>query len=201
MEVRKRLIILGLSAGAVAVLVVGLYVLDSRVFKSEIDPGLQSHFSRDNENWWKELPINILPTRSGIYNSEGWKNEEEELNELISGKSNFGDLSIVEVSHTKDGFVEIILSRKTSDCGTITGGLGTISDELRLRFWGYADIDDNGVAEQCIFVGRANMSDTCLLGSGNFMSYGDWYVLGKATENSNVKILEVRKTECQTSIF
>jgi hypothetical protein len=73
---RTRLIIL---AGAVAALIVGLYaLLDSRVFKREIDPGLQSHFITDKNNWWKELPVEVIPARTGIYNLETQGKEKDE---------------------------------------------------------------------------------------------------------------------------
>jgi hypothetical protein len=158
----------------------------------EIDPALQNHFSNDKESWWKELPIEALPTRSGVYNHESWENEKESLRLLVSGKSILGNLPIVGVSHSKEGSVEIILSKETVACGTT---METTSDVVRFKHRGFADIDDDGIAEQCIFLGRAIWSN-CGMGSGNFSGYGGWYVLGKRTVKSRVKLLEVRESEC-----
>ena len=188
----NRLIIFGTCSAAVGALVIGISVLSDPVFKLEIDPALQNHFSNDKEAWWKELPVEVLPTRSGVYNHESWENEKEALGLLVLGRSILGDLPIVEVSHSKKGVVEISLSKETVDCGTKTE---TTSDEVRLKHRGFADIDDDGIAEQCIFLGRAIWSN-CGMGSGNFSGYGGWYVLGKRTVKSRVKLLEVRESEC-----
>ena len=188
----NRLITLGACSAAVGILVIGISVLSDPVFKLEIDPAVQNHFSNDKEAWWKELPVEVLPTRSGVYNHESWENEKEALGLLVLGRSILGDLPIVEVSHSKKGVVEISLSKETVDCGTKTE---TTSDEVRLKHRGFADIDDDGIAEQCIFLGRAIWSN-CGMGSGNFSGYGGWYVLGKRTVKSRVKLLEVRESEC-----
>jgi len=188
----NRLITLGACSAAVGILVIGISVLSDPVFKLEIDPAVQNHFSNDKEAWWKELPVEVLPTRSGVYNHESWENEKEALGLLVLGRSILGDLPIVEVSHSKKGVVEISLSKETVDCGTKTE---TTSDEVRLKHRGFADIDDDGIAEQCIFLGRAIWSN-CGMGSGNFSGYGGWYVLGKKTVKSRVKLLEVREAEC-----
>jgi len=188
----NRLITLGACSAAVGILVIGISVLSDPVFKLEIDPAVQNHFSNDKEAWWKELPVEVLPTRSGVYNHESWENEKEALGLLVLGRSILGDLPIVEVSHSKKGVVEISLSKETVDCGTKTE---TTSDEVRLKHRGFADIDDDGIAEQCIFLGRAIWSN-CGMGSGNFSGYGGWYVLGKRTVKSRVKLLEVREAEC-----
>ena len=188
----NRLITLGACSAAVGALVIGISVLSDPVFKLEIDPAVQNHFSNDKEAWWKELPVEVLPTRSGVYNHESWENEKEALGLLVLGRSILGDLPIVEVSHSKKGVVEISLSKETVDCGTKTE---TTSDEVRLKHRGFADIDDDGIAEQCIFLGRAIWSN-CGMGSGNFSGYGGWYVLGKRTVKSRVKLLEVRESEC-----
>ena len=188
----NRLITFGACSAAVGALVIGISVLSDPVFKLEIDPALQNHFSNDKEAWWKELPVEVLPTRSGVYNHESWENEKEVLRLLVLGRSILGDLPIVEVSHSKKGVVEISLSKETVDCGTKTE---TTSDEVRLKHRGFADIDDDGIAEQCIFLGRAIWSN-CGMGSGNFSGYGGWYVLGKRTVKSRVKLLEVRESEC-----
>lgn len=185
---RNRLIIFGACSAAVGALVIGILVAAEPVFKLEIDPALQNHFSNDKESWWKELPIEVLPTRSGIYNHETWEGEKEELRLLVLGRSILGDLPIIEVSLSKDGFVEIILSKDITDCGTTT-------DEVRLKRRSFVDIDDDGIAEQCIFLGRANRSDTCGMGSGNFLGYGNWYLLGKRTKKSNVQLLEAHKDD------
>ena len=188
----NRLITFGACSAAVGALVIGISVLSDPVFKLEIDPAVQNHFSNDKEAWWKELPVEVLPTRSGVYNHEGWENEKEALRLLVLGRSILGDLPIVEVSHSKKGVVEISLSKETVDCGTKTE---TTSDEVRLKHRGFADIDDDGIAEQCIFLGRAIWSN-CGMGSGNFSGYEGWYVLGKRTMKSRVKLLEVRESEC-----
>ena len=188
----NRLIIFGTCSAAVSALVIGISVLSDPVFKLEIDPAVQNHFSNDKEAWWKELPVEVLPTRSGVYNHESWENEKEALGLLVLGRSILGDLPIDEVSHSKKGVVEISLSKETVDCGTKTE---TTSDEVRLKHRGFADIDDDGIAEQCIFLGRAIWSN-CGMGSGNFSGYGGWYVLGKRTVKSRVKLLEVRESEC-----
>jgi len=188
----NRLLIFGTCSAAVGALVIGISVLSDPVFKLEIDPAVQNHFSNDKEAWWKELPVEVLPTRSGVYNHESWENEKEALGLLVLGRSTLGDLPIVEVSHSKKGVVEISLSKETVDCGTKTE---TTSDEVRLKHRGFADIDDDGIAEQCIFLGRAIWSN-CGMGSGNFSGYGGWYVLGKRTVKSRVKLLEVREAEC-----
>ena len=190
----NRLITFGACSAAVGALVIGISVLSDPVFKLEIDPAVQNHFSNDKEAWWKELPVEVLPTRSGVYNHESWENEKEALGLLVLGRSILGDLPIVEVSHSKKGVVEISLSKETVDCGTKTE---TTSDEVRLKHRGFADIDDDGIAEQCIFLGRAIWSN-CGMGSGNFSGYGGWYVLGKRTVKSRVKLLEVREDECGT---
>ena len=188
----NRLITFGACSAAVGALVIGISVLSDPVFKLEIDPAVQNHFSNDKEAWWKELPVEVLPTRSGVYNHESWENEKEALGLLVLGRSILGDLPIDEVSHSKKGVVEISLSKETVDCGTKTE---TTSDEVRLKHRGFADIDDDGIAEQCIFLGRAIWSN-CGMGSGNFSGYGGWYVLGKKTVKSRVKLLEVREAEC-----
>ena len=188
----NRLITFGACSAAVGALVIGISVLSDPVFKLEIDPAVQNHFSNDKEAWWKELPVEVLPTRSGVYNHESWENEKEALGLLVLGRSILGDLPIDEVSHSKKGVVEISLSKETVDCGTKTE---TTSDEVRLKHRGFADIDDDGIAEQCIFLGRAIWSN-CGMGSGNFSGYGGWYVLGKRTVKSRVKLLEVRESEC-----
>ena len=188
----NRLITFGACSAAVGALVIGISVLSDPVFKLEINPALQNHFSNDKEAWWKELPVEVLPTRSGVYNHESWENEKEALGLLVLGRSILGDLPIDEVSYSKKGVVEISLSKETVDCGTKTE---TTSDEVRLKHRGFADIDDDGIAEQCIFLGRAIWSN-CGMGSGNFSGYGGWYVLGKRTVKSRVKLLEVRESEC-----
>ena len=188
----NRLITLGACSAAVGILVIGISVLSDPVFKLEIDPALQNHFSNDKEAWWKELPVEVLPTRSGVYNHESWENEKEALGLLVLGRSILGDLPIDEVSYSKKGVVEISLSKETVDCGTKTE---TTSDEVRLKHRGFADIDDDGIAEQCIFLGRAIWSN-CGMGSGNFLGYGGWYVFGKRTVKSRVSLLEVREAEC-----
>jgi hypothetical protein len=194
MEVRNRLIILGLAVAAAVV--TGLIVLDSRVFKRELDPGLQSYFSTDKNSWWKELPVEVLPSPSGIYNAEGAKAADEDLKQLKAGWSVLGDLPIVEVSHSQDGSVEIVLSKhKASNCGS-AGKPGIIKDEVRLELVGYADINFDGVAEQCVFIGRANRSDTCNLGTGNFMSYGAWFVFEKSSPGGKVELRQVRNADC-----
>tara|TARA_Y100000294_G_scaffold106807_1_gene99185 strand:+ start:3317 stop:3913 length:597 start_codon:yes stop_codon:yes gene_type:complete len=189
---RNRLIIFGACSAAVGALVIGISVLSDPVFKLEIDPTLQNHFSNDKENWWKELPVEVLPLPSGVHgvrNHEGLEAAKEQLRKLIAGRSILGDLPIVGVSPSKDGSVEMVLSKETADCGTMT-------DEVRLKRRGFVDIDNDGVAEQCVFLGRAERTDTCGYGSGSFLGYGDWYVLGKRTKKSEVKLLEVREAEC-----
>jgi hypothetical protein len=64
-----------------------------------------------------------------------------------------------------------------------------------LKHRGFADIDDDGIAEQCVFLGRAIWSN-CGMASGNFLGYGNWYVLVKRTLKGRVKLLEVREDEC-----
>jgi hypothetical protein len=189
---RNRLILIGACSAAVGALVIGISVLADPVFKSEIDPTLKNYFSNDKESWWKELPVEVLPLPSGVHgvrNREGLEAAKEQLRRLTAGKSNLGDLPIVGKSSSEDGSVEIVLSKETADCGTITG-------EVRLKRRGFADIDNDGVAEQCVFLGRAERSDTCGYGSGSFLGYRNWYVLGKRTEKSRVNLLEVREAEC-----
>lgn len=186
---RNRLMILGACFAAVGVLVIGISFLADPVFKLEIDPALQNHFSKDKKSWWKELPVEVLPIPSGVYNRETLEAEKEGLKRIVAGRSVLGELQILEVSPSKDGSVEIILSNETAECGTTT-------DEIRLKRRSFADIDDDGVAEQCVFLGRANRSDTCGMGSGNFLGYGNWYVLGKSTVRSNVELVEVREAKC-----
>ena len=70
---RNRLIILGACSAAVGALVIGISVLSDPVFKLEIDPAVQNHFSNDKETWWKELPVEVLPIPSGVY---GVRNRE-----------------------------------------------------------------------------------------------------------------------------
>jgi len=158
-------------------------------FKSTTDPTTQNHFSNDKNNWWRELPVEALPTRSGIYNQEGWVNEKAALKSLVTGKSTLGDLPVVEAAQSNDGFITIILSRKETDCGTIT-------DEVRLQRKGFADIDGDGVAEQCVFIGRANKSDACHMGSGNFLGYGSWLVFKKVTAKSAVALMGKSESKC-----
>ena len=185
---RTRLIILGLSAGAVVAVVIGVSVLNSLVFKQEIDPGLQSYFSNDKKSWWKELPIDVIPARSGIYNLETQDREKDELRLLVSGKSVLGDLP-VNVSHPEEGTAELVLSKEILDCGVT-------ADVLTLKHRGYADVDGDGVAEQCVFIGRANTSDTCAMGSGNFVGYGGWFVFEKSSPGGKVELREARKVDC-----
>jgi hypothetical protein len=188
LNMRTRLIILGLGAGAVVALIVGLSVLNSLVFKQEIDPSLQSHFSSDKQNWWEELPIKVIPARSGIYNLETQGNEKDELKLLTLGKSVLGELP-VSVSHPEDSTVELVLSKEILDCGVTT-------DVLTLKHRGYADVNGDGTAEECIFIGRANTSESCAMGSGNSLGYGGWYVFGKDSIGTKVELRQVRKADC-----
>jgi hypothetical protein len=188
LNMRTRLIILGLSAGAVVAVVIGASVLNSLVFKQEIDPSLQSHFSNDNKSWWKELPIKVIPARSGIYNLETQGKEKDELKLLTLGKSVLGELP-VSVSHPEDGTVELVLSKEILDCGVTT-------DVLTLRHRGYADVNGDGSAENCVFIGRANKSKSCAMGSGNTLSYGAWFVFEKDAVNSKVELRQMRKADC-----
>ena len=140
----NRLLIFGTCSAAVGALVIGISVLSDPVFKLEIDPAVQNHFSNDKEAWWKELPFEVLPTRSGVYNHESWENEKEALGLLVLGRSILGDLPIVEVSHSKKGMVEISLSKEPVACGTKTE---TTSDEVRLKHRGFADIADDVIVK------------------------------------------------------
>ena len=185
---RTRLIILGLGAGAVAAVIIGVTVLNSLVFKHEIDPSLQSHFSSDKKSWWKELPIKAIPARSGIYNLEIQGKEKKELNLLISGKAVLGELP-VSVSHPEKDTVELVLSKEILDCGVTT-------DVLTLKHRGYADVNGDGVAENCVFIGRANTSESCAMGSGNSLGYGAWFVFGKDTIGGRAELRQVRKADC-----
>ena len=186
---QRLLIFLGACSAGMSVLVISALVMADPVFKLGTNSVLKNYFSNDKNDWWKELPIKILPIRSGIFNQEGIEAVEENLRLLVSGRSILGDLPIAAVSHSKEWSVEIILSKYTTDCGIIT-------DEVWLKRRGFTDINEDGIAEQCVFLGRAERSDTCHLGTGNFLGYGDWYVLGKRTVKSNVKLLEVRESEC-----
>jgi hypothetical protein len=185
---RTRLIILGLSAGAVVAVVIGVTVLNSLVFKHEIDPSLQSHFSSDKKSWWKELPIKAIPARSGIYNLETQGIERDELKLLTLGKSALGDLP-VDVSYTQEGTVELVLSKEILDCGVTT-------DVMKLKHRGYADVNSDGVAEQCVFIGRANKSLGCAMGTGSSLGYGRWFVFEKASIDSKVGLRQVRESDC-----
>jgi len=151
-----------LACAAVAVQVTDVSAIAGPDFKAATDPFTQNHFSDDKNNWWRELPVEALPTRSGIYNQEGWAIEKAALRSLTTDKSTLGDVPVVGMDQSTDGSAVIILSREITDCGTIT-------DEVRLKRKGFTDIDDDGVVEQCVFIGRANKSDTCLMGSGNFL--------------------------------
>ena len=138
----NRLITFGACSAAVGALVIGISVLSDPVFKLEIDPALQNHFSNDKEAWWKELPVEVLPTRSGVYNHESWENEKEALGLLVLGRSILGDLPIVEVSYIKggvkgqgvpfyggvdkEGFVKVVLSKEVAKCGTTTDELSGV---------------------------------------------------------------------------
>jgi hypothetical protein len=196
---KNRVINLGTCFVAAVALAVGVLIFTDPVFKLKMDPGLEKHFSKDKQNWWKELPVEVLPTPSGIYNAEGAEAADEDLRRLIADKSILGNLPIVEVSHSQEGLVEIVLSKdEVSDCGTSTGKPGIIKDEVRLELRGHADIDFDGVAEQCVFIGRANRSDTCAMGTGNFMSYGAWAILGKETIDSKVELREMRSVDCSS---
>ena len=159
----NRLIIFGTCSAAVSALVIGISVLSDPVFKLEIDPALQNHFSNDKEAWWKELPVEVLPTRSGVYNHESWENEKEALGLLVLGRSTLGDLPIVEVSHSKKGVVEISLSKETVDCGTKTE---TTSDEVRLKHRGFADIDDDGVELEIVYKNNESVSSLKMIWGG-----------------------------------
>ena len=178
-----------LACAAVAVQVTDVSAIAGPDFKAATDPFTQNHFSDDKNNWWRELPVEALPTRSGIYNQEGWVNEKAALKSLVTGKSTLGDLPVVEAAQSNDGFITIILSRKETDCGTIT-------DEVRLKRKGFADIDDDGVVEQCVFIGRANKSDTCLMGSGNFLGYGSWLVFKKTKAAGPVSLIGMSYNKC-----
>jgi hypothetical protein len=190
---QNRLIALGATCcSAVGALVITVAALADPVFDSGNNPGLKNHFSNHKESWWKETPIEVLPIPSGVYgvrNGESFEAAKKQLRRLTTGRSNLGELPIVEVSHPKEGSVEIVLSKEKVNCGAIT-------DELHLERGSIVDIDNDGVAELCVFLGRAERSDTCGYGSGSFLGYGDWYVLGKRTVKGKVSLLEVRKTGC-----
>jgi len=186
------LINLGACCAAVGVLVISVAALANPVFDSGINPDLQSHFSKDKESWWREIPVEALPIPSGAYgvrNGESFEAAKKQLSRLTTGRSSLGELPIVEVSHPKKGSVEVVLSKEKADCGVIT-------DELRLERGSIVDIDDDSVAELCVFLGRAERSDTCGYGTGSFLGYGDWYVLGKRTVKGKVNLLEVREADC-----
>jgi hypothetical protein len=196
---KNRVIILGTCFATVVALAIGVLWFANPVFKLKMDPDLEIHFSKDKQNWWKELPVEVLPTRSGIYNAEGAEAADEDLRQLIAGRSILGVLPIVEVAHPQDGTVEIVLSKwEASDCGTSSGKPGIIKDEVRLRLEGYADIDYDGVAEICVFLGRAHRSDTCAMGTGNFLGYGAWAILGKKTIGGNVELREMLWVDCSS---
>jgi hypothetical protein len=186
---RSNLIIAGTCSAFVAVLIAGASVSAGSAFEPTINPAHKNHFSMDKANWWTELPIEALPTRSGIYNQESWDNEKEALRSLITGKFTLGEIPNVAVSQSNDGSVEIALSTEITDCGAIT-------DEVRLKRIGFADVDDDGVVEQCVFIGRANKSDACLMGSGNFLGYGSWLVFEKDTAKSAVALIGNSETKC-----
>lgn len=134
-----------------------------------------NHFNIGVENWWHTLPAEIIPLAGGIFCSSDIEFLEHQLFELTNGKR-LGEIEFNDIRVSEYG-IDFILGKSEHDCGII-------EDTMRIRTMGMVDVDGDGVDELYIRGYRADESETCQLGSGNYLGAGFSRFVTKPTADS-----------------
>ena len=144
-----------------------------------------NYFILNSKDWWQSLPAEIIPMKGGIYSDKSWARGKIELDKLVSGKL-LGDLNYKNESVNNDMVKFILGTRIFESCGEI-------NDILLFHPVLLADFDEDGIAELLLKGYRADMSESCPLGSGNSLGADFSALLKKANATERATILPYPK--------
>jgi hypothetical protein len=156
-----------------------------QTIKKATSPRL-SYFNLKSPSWWKSIPAEVIPMSGGIYSDEGWMIAKSERESLVAGKT-LGDFKLQNMD-TKEGGLEVVLSKITQECGII-------NDTLKFSVALVADFDNDGVAELLLEGYRVDKSDTCSLGSGNSLGASFSALVKKVNQKAVPIVLSYPLTE------
>lgn len=148
----------------------------------------KNYFNLNSSDWWKELPASIIPMPGGIYTDKSWNKGKHLLDKMVKEKL-LKDITFESIEVRASGIKAVLKSTKNtaSDCGKIEDVL-TISPVL------LADFDEDGIAEIKLEGYRAQNSDTCPLGSGNFLGARFIKIVKKSNPTATPVIFWPQKT-------
>lgn len=137
--------------------------LMDQIATSELDS-----FDLDPDNWWKNLPAEIIPVRGGTFAPGEFKYEKQIREQLVLNKS-LDEIPFTSLGSKYDDnygileFVGYLNSEEYESCGIVF-------DELYISPVLLADFDGDGIGELLLCGYRMYSSDDCLLGSMNSLN-------------------------------
>lgn len=135
----------------------------------------------EDNDWWKSIPAEVIPMRTGIYSQESRTRQKTDLDELVDGKI-LGDIQFEQI-HMEPLSIVMILGSEEDDCGLTT-------DNFHLNAVLLADFDGDGIVELLLHRFRAYQSETCSLGSGNYLGGWSTIILNKDNPSDAPSILD-----------
>lgn len=119
----------------------------------------------DPDNWWNNLPAEIIPVRGGSFAPGEYEHEKQIRDNMVIGKR-LSEIPFIEAYSNYDSeygyleFVGYLNSYEYPDCGFVY-------DEFYIRPELIADFDDDSIGELLLWGYRTYSSENCLLGSIN----------------------------------
>ena len=148
-----------------------LWMSDLCDFRSELlmlRPASSSFFDLDSEDWWREIPAELIPLHGGVYNDELWDMAVKEHRRLTEGKR-IGDI-LASFQRKEGKVIEGLVGQTKEDCGLVF-------DKVRIEPLVTGDVDGDGARELSLKIVRLRSSSECELRS----LYGSMYTPASAT--------------------
>ncbi|MFN2146031.1 MAG: hypothetical protein ACK2T7_11820, partial [Anaerolineales bacterium] len=143
-------------------------------------------FDLEEDDWWASIPAEVIPLRGGIYTAESAEQDRIEHEELVKGRT-LGEMNFVEATASQKG-LEAYLSIREIDCGLVI-------DFFSMNVAMLADLDDDGIAELLVKGYRANRSETCVLGTGNYLGAEHMAIIDKDSASETPSVMPISSKE------
>lgn len=143
-------------------------------------------FDLEFENWWAELPAELIPMKGGVQSEDQFDVLQKELI-VLHDKKWLKHISFERI-HSSPLAIEAVLASEPCD-GT------RIEDTLTITPKVLADFDGDGKADMLVSINRVDRlksSDAgCWLGTGNSLGGTSFRVLKKTTASGPVYLMDL----------